>query len=142
MLTWTLRICAIILSLTLFYASWDGLAENRAFDAQGARALVEPPEGYTVTTTTTTNLGVKVGESERNSAKVAFTTRDGRRITVNRVLPDEVLAAFRAGSEVFVEYLAEEPTTTRFLGHASRPLLPALLGLLVVALTWFFWRKM
>lgn len=142
MLTRTLRICAIILSLTLFYAAGDGLAENRAFGAQGVRALVEPPEGYTVTTTTTTNLGVKVNQSARNSAKVSFTTRDGRRITVNRVLPDEVLAAFRSGSEVFIEYLAEEPTTTRFRGHASRPLFPALLGLLVVALTSFFWRKM
>lgn len=142
MLTCTLRLCAIILSLTLFYAAWDGLAENRAFVARGARALVEPPDGYTVTTTTTTNLGVKVNESARNSARVAFTTRDGRRITVNRVLPDEVLAAFRSGSEVFVEYLAEEPTTTRFVGHASRPLFPALVGLLVMALTTIFWRKM
>ena len=142
MLTWTLRSCAIILSLTLFYAAWDGLAENRTFVDQGVRALVEPPEGYTVTTTTTTNLGVKVNESARNSAKVSFTTREGRRITVNRVLPDEVLAAFRSGAEVFVEYLAEEPTTTRFLGHASRPLFPALLGLLVMVLTKLFWRKM
>ncbi|MCE9600954.1 MAG: hypothetical protein K8S21_01910 [Gemmatimonadetes bacterium] len=142
MLSWTLRICAIILSLTLFYASWDGVAENRAFEAQGVQALVEPPEGYTVNITTTTNLGVEVNRTERNSAKLSFTTRDGRRVTVNRVLPDEVLAAFRSGSDVFVEYLAEEPTTTRFLGHASKPLFPALLGLLVVALTRYFWRKM
>ena len=142
MVTWALRICAIVLALTLFTASWSGLAENRAFRAHGARARVDPIEKYTVAVTTRTNLGVTVEQSRRKSAKISFTTRDRQRVTVNRVLPEEVLAAFRSGADVFIDYLPADPTTTRVPGHESRPLVVASLGVLVVALTWVFWQKM
>lgn len=142
MVTWTLRICAIILALTGFYASWHGFVENRSFSMHGQKVLVEPIAEYTETTTTRKQLGVKVGESTAHSAEIFFTTLDMQRIRVNRSIPDDVLIAFLSGSEVYIEYLPEAPTTTRFMGHGSSPFLSALLGLLVVALTWLFWRKM
>jgi len=140
--TWTLRICAIILSLTAFYVSWNGLVENRRFETHGQRVPVEPIEKYTEKTTTRKKLGIEVSESKSHSAEIFFTTLEKQRIRVNRSIPGEVLAAFLSGSEVYIEYLPEEPTTTRFEGHGSRPVLSASFGLLIGALTWVFWRKM
>ena len=41
-ITWMLRIGAIILSLTAFYTSWHDFVENRSFSTHGKRVLVEP----------------------------------------------------------------------------------------------------
>lgn len=142
MTTWILRICSILASLIAFSLSWTGFTENRAFEAHGQRALVEPPAQYAERTTTTTKLGVEVGESKLHTADLSFTTQDGQRIQVHRGIPDDVLAAFRSGADVYLEYLPGSPTTTRLEGHAARPLLPAAIGLGIAGLTGLLWRRM
>ena len=142
MITWTLRVCAILSSLIAFSMSWSGFVENREFSAQGQRALVEPLEQYTERTTTTKKLGIPVGESKLHTAEIFFTTLDDRRVQVDRGIPDDVLAAFLSGKDVYIEYLSETPTTTRFEGHAARPFLAASIGFLIGGVTWVLWRKM
>ena len=142
MTSWVLRVCAILFSLTAFYASWNGFEENRAFDTRGEKALVEPLGEYVEEVTTTKQLGVAVNESTSHSAQIFFTTLDGKRIQVNRHIPDDVLSAFLSGADVTIEYLPEAPTTTRFAGHEARAALFAAIGLGVGALSWLFWRKM
>lgn len=142
MLTWTLRGCALILIPTLLFAGWDGFAENRAFAARGQRVLVDPIEAYTARTSTTTQLGVVVNEQTSNSAELFFHIDDGRRVRVNRVVPDDVLARLMAGADVYMEYLPDAPESARFEGEARAAFAPAAAGLLVAAATIVFWRKM
>jgi hypothetical protein len=141
-ITWILRVCAILASMIAFFISWTGFTENREFDAHGQRALVEPLAQYTERTTTTKELGVAVGESKLYSADLSFTTQDDQHIQVNRGIPDDVLAAFQSGADVYLEYLPESPMTTRFEGHAAQPLLAAAAGVAIGVLTWLLWRKM
>jgi hypothetical protein len=126
----------------MFVASWNGFVENRQFRNHGQKALVEPIGEYTETTTTRTQLGIEVGQSKSHSAALFFTTLDKQRLRVNRHIPDDVLNTFLSGGDVCIEYLPDAPSTTRFLGHSSSPVLSALLGLLTVAVTWLFWRKL
>lgn len=142
MLTWVLRGCAIILSITLLFASWNGFAENRAFKDHGLQALAEPIDGYTETTRTRRQLGIKVDESKSNSAVIFFKTKDNERVKINRVVPDTILSRLLAGADVFIEYLPESPTKARFAGHAGKPAWLALFGLGVLGLTILFWRRM
>ena len=142
MVTWILRICAIIFSLTLFFASWNGFQENRTFERYSLKATVEPIDGYTETTQTKKKLGVTVGESKTLSAEMFFTTADKQRVKVNRNIPDKILAKFMAGEAVQVEYLPQSPATARVVGEKLSPILAALLGITVLFLTVIFWGKM
>lgn len=143
MTTWVLRGCALILSATLTFAAWDGFAENRAFAARGRRVLADPVAAYTARTTTTTNpVGMVVNEQTSNSAELFFRIDDGRRVRVNRVLPDDVLARLKAGADVYLEYLPEAPESARFEGDTRPSFSTAGAALLVVAATVVFWKKM
>ena len=142
MVSWILRGCAIVFSIVMLVAAWNGFAENRDFKKHGQQVRVEPIDGYTETTRTKKKLGVKISESTSHSAEIFFTTVDKRRIKVNRDIPDDVLDAFRTGSDVFVEYLPASPNSARFVGHTPSPLLSALLGLVAIAATVLLWRRM
>lgn len=142
MLTWTLRGCALLLAATMAFAAWSGFTENRAFAARGQRALVEPIAQYTTRTTTTKNpIGVTVNEQSANSAELFFTDGAGRRVRISRFLPDDVLAKFTAGSPVYVDYLPDAPQGARFAGTSARSFLPAVAGVVTVALTALLWRR-
>ena len=143
MVTWTLRLCGLILAAALLFAGWDGFTENRAFADRGRRALVDPVEGYTARTTTTTNpVGMVVNEQTSNSAELFFHIDDGRRVRVNRVVPDDVLPKLVAGADVYLEDLPEDPEGARFAGYARAPLGATAAGLLALAVTVLLWRKM
>ncbi len=143
MLTWTLRGCALILAAALIYATWDGFVENRAFAARGRRVLADPVAAYTARTTTTTNpVGMVVNEQTSNSAELFFRIDGGRRVRVNRVLPDDVLAKLTAGADVYLEYLPDAPESARFEGDTRPSFSTAGAALLVVAATVVFWKKM
>jgi hypothetical protein len=142
MVTWILRGCAIIFTLMMFFGSWNGFVENQQFKSHGQKALIEPLEGYTETTTTKKKLGITISEYKSHSAELFFLTQDKQRIKVNKVIPDELLKQFLAGEAVYIEYLPESPTLTRFPGQSLSPFLAAVLGLLSLAITYFLWRKM
>lgn len=142
MVSWTLRICGLILAAALLFAGWDGFTENRAFAARGRRALVDPIEGYTERTTTTRQLGVAVNERTSNTAELFFHVDDGRRVRVNRVVPDDVLPKLVAGADVYLEYLPENPEGARFAGYTRAPLGATAAGLAALAITIVLWRKM
>jgi hypothetical protein len=142
MATWALRVCALMITGMLLVASWNGAVENDRFDKVGERALIEPFEEYTETTTVNTKLGIETGRSTSKSAKLRFTTQGGQEITVNRNLPDDVFAKFASGEPVYMEYLPDSPATTRFEGRTARPFLLALLGLVAGCGTYFFWKRM
>jgi hypothetical protein len=139
--TWVLRICTLVFSFAMFFGAWDGWQRNQAYAARGRKALIEPLGEYTETTTTKKKLFIKTGESKSHSAELTFTTREGRRVTVNRNLSDEILGRFLEGDDVYIEYLPEEPRTTRFAGETSSPVKSALFGLLALAAAVLFWKK-
>jgi hypothetical protein len=141
MVTWSLRICALLFSFVMFVSAWDGWQSNQAFAARGQKALIEPLGEYTETTTTKKKLFVKVSESKSHSAELTFTTQTGQRVTVNRNLSDDILGRFLEGEDVYMEYLPEDPRTTRFAGDTSSPFKTALFGLFVLAATILFWKK-
>ncbi len=141
MTTWVLRICTLLFSFTMFFAAWDGWQRNQAYAERGQKALVEPLGEYTETTTTKKRLFIKTGESKSHSAELAFTTQAGQRVLVNRDLSDEVLGRFLEGEDVYIEYLPEEPRTTRFAGETSSPVKSALFGLVVLAAAVLLWKK-
>jgi hypothetical protein len=142
MVTWILRLCAITLALTMLFAAWNGVVENREFRAYGERATAEPIAQYTETTTTTKKFGIEVDQSKSKSAELTFTTRDGRKVTVQKVLSDGVFDQFRAHAPVVIEYLPNSPTTTRFAGESSSPITASLLGLLFLVGTYIFWNRL
>jgi hypothetical protein len=142
MTTWVLRGCAVLMTAMMFIASWNGFVENGRFNSVGEKAVVQPIKEYTETTTTKTKLGVQVSESKTKSALLTFTTKDRQAITVNRNLPDEIFAKLAAHEPVYIEYLPDSPTTTRFEGDTAWPLLNALLGLIGTAATYFLWNGM
>jgi hypothetical protein len=49
MVTWTLRLCAIIFIAMSFFAAWNGAVEDHRFKVRGEQALVEPIAQYTET---------------------------------------------------------------------------------------------
>jgi hypothetical protein len=130
--------------LITFMASWDGYVENNTFAARAQVATLAPISTYTETTTVKKKLGIiKVSETKTRSAAMTFETPDGSSYTINRNLPDDVFDKFSAGKPVDIEYLPEHPmTTARFVGHPALPVGSALFGLVVAAVTWFFWKKM
>jgi hypothetical protein len=142
MATWALRVCALMVTGMLLVASWNGAVENDRFDRVGERALIQPFAEYTETTTVKTKLGIETGRSTSQSAMLTFTMQGGQQVTVNRNLPDDVFAKFAAGEPVYMEYLPDSPTTTRFEGRTARPFLLALLGLAAAFGTYFFWKRM
>ncbi len=142
MVSWVLRLCVITFGVTMLFAAWNGFVENREFRAQGQRATVEPLVQYTETTTTKKKLGIKVGESKSKSAELTFTTQDGRRITVQRNLPDSVFDKFAVGEPVAIEYLPNSATTTRFVGESSSPISASMFGILSLVATYIFWKRM
>jgi len=142
MVTWVLRFCGIGFAIAMFIAAWDGAAENRRFEKSGQRVLVEPIRSYVESTKTTRKFGITTGESKSQSAEFFFTTLDKRRIKVNRNLPPEVLNTLVSGGDVYIEYLPEESTVTRFAGQTSSPALMALIGVVSLAVTGLLWRKM
>ena len=141
-MSWTLRVCGLLLAGTLFFASADSFRENNRFARSAITVPVEPIADYTERTTTRKQLGMKVGESKSQSAEIVFTTQDRRRIRARAHLPEDVLADFIAGRTVYVEYLPDEPTHTRFKGHTSSPVTSALIGAAALAATVLFWRRM
>lgn len=142
MVTWTLRMCAIIFTLAMFFGAWSGFVENQQFKNHGQKALIEPIEGYFETNTTKKKLGITISKYKSYSAELFFLTRDKQRIKVIKVIPDELLKQFLAGEAVYIEYLPESPTLTRLPGQSSSPLLLIAFGLLTFAITYFFWQKM
>lgn len=142
MVSWTLRICAIVFALMMFIGSWNGFLENQAFKEQGQKVPTEPLGKYTETITAKKKLFIKTGESKVHSAEIIFTTLDKQRINVNKNIPDEVFAHYLAGDKVYIEYLPQTPTTTRFDGESASPVLSALFGIAVLIGTVLFWRKM
>jgi len=142
--TLALRLCGVALTLLAVVASWNGYVENNTFADHGKVAALAPISEYTETTTTKTKLGIiKVSETKTKSAEMTFQTPDGSSYTINRNLPDDVFDKFSAGKPVEIEYLPEHPmTTARFVGHPALPVQSALFGLVVAAVTYFFWRKM
>jgi hypothetical protein len=142
MVTLVLRLCALTLAVTMLFAAWNGVVENREFRAHGQRATVEPIAQYTETTTTTKKLGMEVGQSKSKSAELTFTTGDGRTIKVQKRLSDDVFAQFVAHESVVIEYLSNSPTTTRFVGESSSPIKTGALGLLSLVAISIFWKRM
>ena len=126
----------------MFVASWNGFLENQQFRNHGQKVLVEPIEKYTEKTTTRKKLGIEVGQSKSHTAEIFFTTLDNKRLRLNRHIPDDVLQTLLSGGDVYIEYLPDAPSTTRFVGHSSSPVRSALLGLSTAAVTWFLWRKL
>lgn len=139
--TWTLRICGLVFSATMFVSASDGWQTNQAFSARGQQALVEPMQEYTETTKIKKKFSIEVDESISHSAELAFTTASGQRISVKKNLPDDILARFLEGEDVYVEYLPEDPKRARFAGETSSPIGLALLGLAVLTGTALFWKK-
>ena len=118
-----------------------GFAENRNFEAHAQKALVEPIQQYKETTTTKKKLFVTISESKSYSSEIHFTTADNRRIRIKKGMPQEVLERFRRGEEVFIEYLPEDPTSTRFPGEGPSPFLALFLALAVLGVARFFWKR-
>jgi hypothetical protein len=142
MMSWTLRVCALLGAGILFFGAVNGFRENQRFARSAMSAQAEPIAGYTERTTTTKQLGIKIGESKLQTAEIFFTTQDRRRIRVHMSVPEDVLAAFIAGKTVYVEYLPDEPALARFKGHTSSAGSLALGGAAVLAATVLFWRRM
>jgi hypothetical protein len=142
MVTWVLRLCAITFAVTMLVGAWNAVVKNREFRAHGQRAIVEPIAQYTQTTTTTRKLGIEIGQTKSKNADLTFTTLDGRRITVQKGLSDSVFAQFEAHTPVFIEYLPDSPTTTRFVGESWSPITTGMLGLLTLVATCIFWKRM
>jgi hypothetical protein len=141
MVRWTLNLCAILMAALLLIGAVRGFAENRRFSDHAQKALAEPIQQYTETTTVKKKLFVKISESKSYASKIYFTTADNRRIEVNKNLSEELLELFRDGEKVFIEYLPEDPTMTRFPGEGPRPFLSLLLALAVLGVAYFFWRR-
>jgi hypothetical protein len=141
-ISWTLRVCALLGAGILLFTAVDGFRKDQRFARSGMSAPVEPIPGYTERTTTTKQLGIKIGESKSQTAEIFFTTQDRRRIRVHMGLPEDVLGDLIAGKTVYVEYLPDEPSLARFKGHASNPWGTALGGAALLAATVVFWRRM
>lgn len=140
--TWILRGCGVAVALLTLGASWNGYVENTTFADHGRVATLEPISEYTERTTTTTRLGIQVSQSKSRSAVMTFEA-DGQSYTINRNLPDDVFDQLNAGQPVQIEYLPERPmATARFVDHPSMAVESALLGIVIAAATFVFWRKM
>lgn len=142
MISWTLRVCGLLFAGILLFFAVDRIRENQRFARSALSAPAEPIAGYTERTTTTKQVGIKIGESKLQTAWIFFTTQDRRRVRVHMGLPEDVLADFRAGKTVTVEYLPDDPSLARFKGHTSSPWSMALGGAAVLAATVLFWRRM
>jgi hypothetical protein len=141
-MSWTLRICALLMCAIGLFATVNNFKTDRAFADHGKRALAEPPEGYTVTTTTKKKLGITMSESQEKSAHVTFITESGDFATMNRKLPDEILAKFEAGEPVYVEYLPENLELARYEGQGVSWTGSLFFTLLICGATALFWKKM
>jgi hypothetical protein len=141
MVRWALRICAILMVALFLVGAVRGFAENRRFSGHALKAVVEPIEQYTETTTTKRKLFVKISETKSYSSKIFFTTADNRRIGVNKNLSEELLERFRNGEKVFIQYLPEDPTLTRFPGEGPSPFWSLVLAFAVVGVARFYWKR-
>ena len=142
MKTWILRICLSIAVATFLYAAWDDFRTNAAFTKRGQQVAVIVPSTYTETTTTRTQLGLKVGETKTQSAELSIPLDHGRIVKVNRNLPDDVFAKMTSGQPVMMEYLPEDIWgSARFVGHPGRPWLDLGIALALSLGTVFLWRR-
>ena len=130
-----------MLAALMFVGSWNGLIENKKFNDYGKTTLIEPIQQYTETTRTKKKLSIEVSKTTSFSAEIYFTTLDKQRIKVNKDIPKEILSRFMTGESVYIEYLPEEPTNTRFPGDSRYPISAALIGLALLGTTYFFWKK-
>lgn len=141
MVRWTLRACAILLIVTMLFGILNACSENRRFNTTAKKAVVEPITEYKETTTTKKKLGfIPVSTTKSYSARIYFTTNENKRIGVNKDLSEEVLARFKKGDKVFIDYLADEPTMTRFPGEGPSPFWALLFLVAIVATTVYFWK--
>lgn len=70
--------------------------------------------------------------STRYTATLTFKTEDGRDVTIEREFSESMQRRLKGGGPVYIEYLPEDPHTTRFAGEFSGGWLMLGLGIVLV----------
>jgi hypothetical protein len=138
---WFLRLATLGLSVAMCWAAVHAWQEDSAFTAKGLKALVQPVEVYkAVTTVTKRFIIVETNRSTSFSADIAFETASKRVVKMNRSLPEAVVERIRGGQPVWIQYLSDDPTHTRFDGEHTKWWVFLGIGLIASAITVLVWR--
>ncbi|MFZ6743787.1 hypothetical protein ACO0LC_11210 [Undibacterium sp. JH2W] len=110
--------CFVVLGLVYaLHEAVTGYIENRAFKAHGLVAETDQIYKYDQTVHTRKQRGHSPDVSITNEAAISFMTAENAKITVKKRLPDDVLEKYKRYEQVNIEYLSNEPNTTRWRGE-------------------------
>lgn len=128
---------AFLVGLVIFADSASSSRDERALRSAGMQAVVKPASD-TYTEVTRRRSGTKTIK-----AAITFDTADGRTVTEEASIPDDVLHSFKTGRQVTVTYLPRNPTTYRFdpwqPGAGSG--IPAGLVVMAIGALWVYLRR-
>lgn len=140
--SWFLRLLMLGWSIGMVWAAVHAWQVDREFASKGLTALVQPIDAYKEMTTVTKRLIVVVtNRSTSFSADIAFETANKRVVKMNRSLPEAIVERVRGRQPVWIQYLPEDPTNTRFDGENTAWWVFLGIGLIASAITALVWRK-
>ena len=110
---------AVCLGLALFltFKGFSDKAKDDAFDSRGEMVLLEPVKQFDVIKHTTKKDHHTTRSSTSYQATMGFNTKTGQHITVKRKMPKQIYNDLNNGKDVYIQYLPEDPQTTRFKGY-------------------------
>ena len=140
-ISWFWRLMMLGWSVAMFWAAFHAWQADREFASKGLSALVHPVDAYKAVTTVTKRLIViETNRSTSFSASIVFETANKRVIQMNRSLPEAMVERFRGGQPVWIQYLPDDPTNTRFDGENAAWWVFFGIGLIASAITVLVWR--
>ena len=104
-------------ALFLTFQGFADKAKDNAFDSRGEMALLEPVKQFDVIKHTTKKDHHTTRSSTSYRANIEFNTKNGRHIMVKRKMPKQIYNDLNNGKDVYIQYLPEDPQTTRFKGY-------------------------
>lgn len=136
------RVAGLIVGVLLLGLAKDCYTENKAFRLHGQKALIEPIDKYTVTTTTRTSkrTGKVVSETKKNEVDAYFMTADNRRVHITRTMPVDVADRLIRGQPVEITYVSNSPDKIRYDPEPASTGAALVSALLIMAFSLFFRR--
>ena len=138
---WFFRLATLGWSVAMFWAAVHAWQDDHEFASKGLNALVQPIEAYKAVTTVTRRFIIfETNRSTSFSADITFEIANKRVIKMKRSLPEATVERMRGGQPVWIQYLPEDPTNTRFDGENTAWWVFLGIGFIASAVTVFVWR--
>jgi hypothetical protein len=136
MIRWITILGCGILAITALFCTGKSFTQNRAFSDHGKKAIIQPIDGYERTTKTKKNLFAE-NKTESFTAKLRFTTEDGKTISNYKVISKGDIENFKRGNKMYIEYLPETPDITRFPDEGSDTPFLLFMSIFLFGITYF-----